>query len=52
MRYILVLDQKQEVHLRTQGNLALKTTVAANDIETVLSLRRTYEAQKKASGNC
>jgi hypothetical protein len=33
--------------MRTQGNLALKSTVSARDIENVLSLRRTYEAQKK-----
>ena len=33
--------------MRTQGNLALKATITARDIEHILSLRRTYEAQKK-----
>ena len=33
--------------MRTHGNLALKTTVTAKDIEYVLSLRRAYDAQKK-----
>lgn len=33
--------------MRTQGNFALKAAVTAKDIEQVLSLRRTYEAQKK-----
>lgn len=33
--------------MRTHGNTAFKTTVTAKDIEYVLSLRRTYESQKK-----
>ena len=33
--------------MRTQGNLALKATVTAQEIENVLNLRKTYEAQKK-----
>lgn len=33
--------------MRAIGNLSLKATVTAKDIESVLSLRRTYEAQKK-----
>lgn len=33
--------------MRTQSNLALKTNVTTKDIEHVLSLRRTYESQKK-----
>lgn len=33
--------------MRTQSNLALKTNITAQDIDHVLSLRRTYEAQKK-----
>lgn len=33
--------------MRTQSNLALKTNITALDIEYVLNLRRTYEAQKK-----
>ena len=33
--------------MRSHGNLALKTTVTAKDIEYVLSLRRTYDAQRK-----
>lgn len=33
--------------MRTHGNIALKATVTAKDIEHVLSLRRTYDAQKK-----
>lgn len=48
MQYVILdLDLNEEVHLRTIGSLVLKTTVTAKDIETVLSLRRTYEAQKK-----
>lgn len=33
--------------MKTQGNLALKLNVTAQEIEKVLSLRRTYEAQRK-----
>lgn len=35
-----------EVQMRTQS-LALKTTITNRDVEHVLALRRTYEAQKK-----
>jgi hypothetical protein len=44
---MLDLDLNEEVHLRTIGNLALKTTVTAKDIENILSLRRAFDAQKK-----
>lgn len=33
--------------MRTQNNLALKMNINASEIEQVLALRRTYEAQKK-----
>ena len=33
--------------MRTHDNLSLKATVTAREIEQVLALRRTFEAQKK-----
>lgn len=33
--------------MRTQTNIALKTPITTQEIERVLSLRRTHEAQKK-----
>lgn len=33
--------------MRALGNLTIKTNVIANDIEYILSLRRTYQVQKK-----
>lgn len=33
--------------MRTQGNIALKTTVTNQEIENVIRLRRIYDTQKK-----